>query len=363
MNWEGLARCNYGGNHQAAARASSPAPISTRLKIRYRKDWNCPPPPINPSRPADMPAGDGEFTPAPTELDQQAVIDPSSDLSADFPIVQPAVLWTYGACGSGDDQLLRPAGVTVDANGFVYVADAGNNRIVRIDTGGEYNSQWGEAGEGSGQFAEVFDLDMTPEGEIAALDAANQIISLWTTEGEFIEEFGVELRTYHPRGFGLSTFGDYFIADTGGARILQARSDGAQVRQFGGGGAELGAGQPTDAAVGSDGTLYVVEPIAGALWQVDSVTDSYERYPGPEANTVESPHLATGDNGLVYLTDPERGRVLVYGGNMQPMAQMGGKGGEPGKFSRTLGIAVGNDGSIVVSDPDLCRVTMFSALQ
>jgi hypothetical protein len=47
---------------------------------------------------------------------------------------------------------------------------------------------------------------------------------------------------------------------------------------------------------------------------------------------------------------------------MQPVAQIGGKGSEPGMFSRTLGIAVADNGSIVVSDPDRCRVTMFSSL-
>jgi DNA-binding beta-propeller fold protein YncE len=95
---------------------------------------------------------------------------------------------------------------------------------------------------------------------------------------------------------------------------------------------------------------------------VDPISNTQKRYPGPEANTVESPHLATGDNGLVYMTDPEGGRVLVYSSNMQPMAQLGGKGSEPGKFSRTLGVAISDNGSIVVSDPDLCRVTLFSAL-
>jgi len=277
-------------------------------------------------------------------------------------VVQPAVLWTYGSCGSGDEQLLKPAGVTIDAEGYVYVADAGNHRIVRLSPDGGFDVAWGEAGEGPDQFTEVFDLDIAPDEEIAALDAANQVISLWTSEGEFIGEFGAALRTYHPRGFGLSTFGDYFIADTGGARVLQVSSDGAEIRQFGGGGAELGAGQPTDAAVTPDGMLYVVEPIAGALWRIDPVSNAQERYPGPEANTVESPHLATGSDGLIYLTDPEQGRVLVYRSDMQPVAQIGGKGGEPGLFSRTLGIAVGADGSIVVTDPDLCRVTMFSGL-
>ena len=87
-----------------------------------------------------------------------------------------------------------------------------------------------------------------------------------------------------------------------------------------------------------------------------------QRFPGPEANTIESPHLAIAGNGRVYLTDPEGGRVLVYTGAMQPLAQFGGRGAAPGQFGRPVGIAVAPDGSVVVADPDLCRVTAFSAL-
>ncbi len=317
-----------------------------------------PSPPIDTLGSLDTPTGDQDFTPPPAEQGQVLAIESSLD----FPTVRPTVIWTYGVCGSGDEQLSKPAGVTVDVEGFVYVADAGNHRIVRLDPDGDYIDQWGEIGEGSGQFTEVFDLDVTPAGEIAALDATNQVISLWTPEGEFIKEFGAALTTYRPRGFGLSTFGDYFIADTGGGRVLQTGSDGVQIRQFGGSGAELGSGQPTDTAMGSDGMLYVVEPIARALWRVDPLSNAHERYPGPAANTVDSPHLAIGDDGQVYLTDPELGRILIYYRDMQPAAQVGGKGDEPGMFSRTLGIAVGADGTFAVTDPDLCRVTMFSAL-
>jgi hypothetical protein len=44
-------------------------------------------------------------------------------------------MWTlglYGKKGSGKDQFLAPKGIAADGNGNVYVADSGNNRIVRL---------------------------------------------------------------------------------------------------------------------------------------------------------------------------------------------------------------------------------------
>jgi hypothetical protein len=38
----------------------------------------------------------------------------------------------YGKKGSGKDQFLAPKGIAADENGHVYVADSGNNRIVRL---------------------------------------------------------------------------------------------------------------------------------------------------------------------------------------------------------------------------------------
>lgn len=280
----------------------------------------------------------------------------------DFPAAQPAVLWTYGVCGNGREQLNKPIGVAVNDSGDIYVADMGNNRILRLDSDGEFVATWGERGEGPGQFTEVFDLAVTPQGQIAALDAVNQVISLWTPDGDFLDSFGAELATYRPRGFGVSAAGDYYIADTGGVRVLQVSAEGRRLDQFGGPDQPLGPGQPTDVAVGPDGLVYVTEPIAGALWRIDPASGAQERLPGPEANTIESPHLAAGTDGRLYLTDPEGGRVLVYGPGLRPVAQFGERGAAAGQFGRPVGIALSPDGGVVVSDPDLCRVTAFSAL-
>ncbi|NOZ71071.1 MAG: hypothetical protein GXP38_04030, partial [Chloroflexi bacterium] len=265
---------------------------------------------------------------------------PAASALGDFPNVQLDVLWTYGTCGSGKKELQKPMGVAVDGNGDVYIADMANQRLVHLDATGKRVGSWGEAGEGPGQFTEVFDLVVTPSGDIAVLDAVNQVISVWLAEGDFARQFGADLATYRPRGLGITPAGEYLIADTGGVRVLLVGPDGQRLQQFGGPDAELGPGQPTDAAYGPGDIIYVVEPISGALWRVDAVSGQMQRYPSPEANTIESPHLAVSSDGRIFVTDPEGGRVLVYSADMQPLAQFGGKGTQAGLFSRPVGIAL-----------------------
>lgn len=298
-----------------------------------------------PAQPAQAPASSGPTLPV-----------------GDFPTTQPAVVWTYGACGTGQEQLQRPMGVAAGANGDVYVADTANQRLVHLDKDGKFVNAWGQAGEGPGQFTEPFDVGVTPDGNVAVLDAVNQVISVWTPAGDLVNTLGQQLTFYRPRGFGISPAGEYFVADTGGVRVVQAGADGQRINQFGGPEEDLGPGQPTDAAVSPGGFAYVAEPISGLLWRLDPATGERQKFAGVAANTVESPHLAVGSDGRILLSDPEGGRVLALTPDVKPLAQFGGRGSQPGQFGRPVGVAFGPGGTMFVVDPDLCRVTAFSAL-
>ncbi len=305
-------------------------------------------PPL-PQRPPTGPQPEPEGPQMPPEPAQPA----AGDLG-DFPSLNLPVLWTYGACGAGEMQLAHPSGVAIDEDGRIYVADTGNHRVVVLDEGGTFVDAWGEAGDGPGQFAEVFDIAITPDETVAVLDAANQVISLWD-EGEFLGEIGRDLALYRPRGLAVAPDGDFYIADTGGGRVVQADEGGALAAAFAG---PLAGGQPTDAALGSDGFLYAADPAAGAIWVLNPVTGASRTGAGPRSNTVESPHIALLPDGRIFLTDPEGGRVLAFEPGLVPLGQVGEKGAGEGQFSRTLGVAAGA-GMVVVSDPDLCRVTAF----
>jgi RHS repeat-associated protein len=67
-------------------------------------------------------------------------------------------LSTFGSKGAGNGQFNEPTGITENpSNGYLYIADSGNDRIEAMSTGGEYIFQFGYKGTGSGQFS-------TPEG-------------------------------------------------------------------------------------------------------------------------------------------------------------------------------------------------------
>ena len=57
-----------------------------------------------------------------------------------------------GVYGNGEGQLNGPSGIAFDSEDNAYVADQHNNRVQKFTRDGEYLLQWGEPGDGDGQF-------------------------------------------------------------------------------------------------------------------------------------------------------------------------------------------------------------------
>jgi sugar lactone lactonase YvrE len=55
----------------------------------------------------------------------------------------------WGKHGKGGDGLDQPHGIALDSEGHVYVADRGNNRIVKLDQGLKYMGEWKQFGRPS----------------------------------------------------------------------------------------------------------------------------------------------------------------------------------------------------------------------
>src|SRR5262245_4893398 len=92
--------------------------------------------------------------------------------------------------GINGDNFNRPADVTWDRAGNVYVADGfgTNNRIAKFDKNGDFLKTWGNTGSGQGQFKGIRGIASDSAGNIYVADAGNNRIQVFDGEGTFKSE-------------------------------------------------------------------------------------------------------------------------------------------------------------------------------
>jgi hypothetical protein len=57
----------------------------------------------------------------------------------------------FGEYGEGDGQFTWPSSIALDAQGNVYISDEWLNRISIFDKDGKFLGKWGKAGSGDGE--------------------------------------------------------------------------------------------------------------------------------------------------------------------------------------------------------------------
>lgn len=89
--------------------------------------------------------------------------------------------------GVRGDAFNRPADVTWDRTGNVYVADGfgANNRIAKFTRDGNFIKSWGNTGAGQGQFNRIRGIASDAAGNIYVADSGNNRIQVFDGEGTF----------------------------------------------------------------------------------------------------------------------------------------------------------------------------------
>jgi len=106
-------------------------------------------------------------------------------------------LGKHGVAGSGLDEFDAPTEVAVAPNGDVFVGDGhsgggtatGNARIMKFDASGRFLRTWGRKGMGPGEFDVVHTLAFDSRGRLFVGDRQNNRLQIFDQNGTFIAQW------------------------------------------------------------------------------------------------------------------------------------------------------------------------------
>jgi uncharacterized protein (TIGR03663 family) len=278
--------------------------------------------------------------------------------------------------------LSRPLQMTIDSEGNLYVAEEGASRITVFDENGEYLNVLGGAGSEPGMFTRpnsvAYDADAdylfvadTWNYRIQALDTDGNPITAW---GE-INEAGFSAQAlptdgfWGPRDVYVDNGGRIYVSDTGNKRIRVYALEGQEavfLFDVGSGGSGLGElDEPNGVLVHPDDGRIIVADTWNRRISIFSNTGQFVesfsvRGWYGDLNTL--PYLALdAERDLLYMTDSDAGRVLVYDmvGNCVGALGQSSTVASASGFNLLGGITVDDEGYIYVSDAGTGRILKF----
>jgi DNA-binding beta-propeller fold protein YncE len=117
----------------------------------------------------------------------------------------------------------HPFGIVTDALGDVFVADQGNDRIVRHTANGEYVSEWGTPGTAWGEFNKPVGLGIDEAQNLYVTDQLNNRVQKFSHDGTPLCAFGSfgngPGEMYNPWAVLPLADGVVFVGDTYNYRI------------------------------------------------------------------------------------------------------------------------------------------------
>ncbi len=264
------------------------------------------------------PAGSGDTQQANAQTAPSAYVAPAPALPSGAPLAGDLVAEVFagtGESGSAADGEFRlsalfasPRGIAVDSVGRILIADTGNHRISRIEPDGSVRivAGTGEPGNaGDGQAARAAQLNrpsalaVDAQGSIYVADSGNFRIRKIDPDGVITTFAGSsqpgvagdggparDAQFTEPSGLALGSDGSLFVVDAPVHRVRVIRPDGV-VRAFAGNGvdglggdggpaAEATLGFPQRVAVNADGSVLVTQLQAGVVRRIgpDGIIES-----------------------------------------------------------------------------------------
>lgn len=215
-----------------------------------------------------------------------------------------------GLAGSANGQMNDPLGIAVSPEGFIWVADSGNDRVQVFPWTGEFI---GSIGASSGAlFAEPAGIAVAPNGHIWVTQRLYSCVEEFTGAGGLIREIAGERggggpgEFFYPEDVATDSSGHVWVADSGDRRITQLGPNGEFISMFG-----LSSMTPQGIGVEPGGNLLVSSGLGSSVKEFSPSGESLSSLGGMSLLT---PHrIAVGPGGIIYVANTGYSNVGKWG--------------------------------------------------
>ncbi len=255
-------------------------------------------------------------------------------------------LGEFGDYGEGRGQFIWASSIALDSKGNVYVDDDYLHRVSVFNGQGEFLDVWGYPGSGDGELNRPAGLAFDREDNLYIVDTSNNRIQVFTKEGKFLAKWGREGSGEGefnlPWGIDIDHQGDVWVADWRNDRIQKFTADGSFLASFGTSGDSIGLfNRPTGVAVDKDGDFYIAD------WLNQRV----------QAFTSEGRFITafTGDAGIskwgeaLMKANPDMARQRALARDL----------GLEARLSYPVAVEVDNEGRILILDYKRHRIQIY----
>jgi len=187
--------------------------------------------------------------------DRMAIFDPNGKFLEE---------WGESGDGPGQFDFTRGNGdgygtLAFAKDGSFFVLDVGNRRVQHFDAHRTYLGKWGGFGTGPGQFTDPIGIAVAADGSVWVLDNVRSVVEHFSPTGKVLgsfDPFATDPINNGANGLAIDATGNLYISGAQPSKIYEFDSTGRFVRFVGDGDF---AEQATHMAIDADGRLFVTQ--------------------------------------------------------------------------------------------------------
>lgn len=281
-------------------------------------------------------------------------------------------------------EMSNPSDIFIQENTYIYVADTGNNRVLKFDMTGNYIRMFDNSGEKG--LINPKSICTDDNGNLYIADSGNERITVLDAEGNFIKEYTKPTSDlisptliFEPTKISLNDNGllyvlvgkefmiideeNNFLGYLGSAEVpfsfknlfIRLFASETQKKSI----TKQQPDQYNNFTVAS-GMVYAVSyGLKDQIKKITSVGDNiyptgdYGEYTYNQNNAIVRPNftdVAVSEDGIIYVTELNSGRIYQYDQNGKLLSVFGGEGNGQGKFLSPVAIEIDQNGCIYVLD-------------